>query len=121
MIEYVIAPHARRDIAEILAWTEETFGALALERYQTLIGCALKDIVEDPNRVGCVARPEIAKACRTYHLFHSRKRAARAGARVRKPRHFLLFRVSDKGVLEISRVLHDSMDLDEQIPSEYRE
>jgi len=119
VIDYVIAPSARRDIAEILAWTEENFGVLAMERYQKLIGSAIKDIAENPNRLGSVSRPEIAKSCRTYHLFYSRKRAARAGAKVRKPRHFLLFRMTEQGALEIGRVLHDSMDLTEQIPEEY--
>jgi toxin ParE1/3/4 len=86
-----------------------------------LIGIAIKDLAVDAERSGSVARPELAGSCRTYHLTHSRQRAARAGARVRRPRHFLLYRPTDDGVLEIGRVLHDSMDLDEQIPEAYRD
>ena len=41
-------------------------------------------------------------------------------ARVRHPRHFLIYRVDDKNGIEIGRVLHDSMDLLSNLPDEYR-
>jgi plasmid stabilization system protein ParE len=35
---------------------------------------------------------------------------SRSVGRIRKPRHFLLYRVAGDGSLEIGRVLHDSVD-----------
>jgi toxin ParE1/3/4 len=119
-MELVIAPKARSDIASILAWTHENFGPLTLKRYSKLIETAIAEIAANPDLAGSVRRPEIADNCRTYHLFHSRSSSARGGNRIRDPRHLLLYRVTDAGVVEIGRVLHDSMDLQQHLPAEYR-
>ncbi|HEV3116855.1 MAG TPA: type II toxin-antitoxin system RelE/ParE family toxin [Gemmataceae bacterium] len=119
-MEVIIAPKAQRDIVNILAWTQENFGPQTLKRYARLIETAIEEIAADPNCAGSVRRPEIAEDCRTYHLFHSRKRAGTRGNRVRKPRHLLLYRVAGAGVVEIGRVLHDSVDLEQHLPEEYR-
>jgi toxin ParE1/3/4 len=78
-------------------------------------------IAANPDLAGTTQRPEIAAHCRTYHLFHSRKKAGRRGNIIRKPRHLLLYRVTEAGVVEIARVLHDSMDLKRHLPAEYRQ
>jgi toxin ParE1/3/4 len=49
----------------------------------------------------------------------SRNTAARGADSIRQPRHFLLYRVAGN-VVEIGRVLHDSMELDLHLPEEYR-
>ena len=116
-MEVIIAPKARRDIASILAWTEENFGPQTLKRYAKLIATAIEQIAEDPELAGSTERPEIAERCRTYHLFFSRKSAGRTGDRIRQPRHFLLYRVTEFNVVEIGRVLHDSMDLHDHFVS----
>jgi toxin ParE1/3/4 len=51
---------------------------------------------------------------RKYHLKHSRKNAAVGGLIVKKPRHFIVYRVNGD-TLEILRVLHDRMDLPRQM------
>jgi toxin ParE1/3/4 len=119
-MEVIIAPKARSDIASILAWTEENFGPQTLKRYGKFIATAIEQVAENPELSGSVQRPEIAEHCRTYHLFFSRKSAGLAGDWIRHPRHFLLYRVSDSNVVEIGRVLHDSMDLQAHLPEEYR-
>jgi toxin ParE1/3/4 len=116
----IIAPKARSDIVSILAWTQETFGAQTLKRYAQLIETAIAEIAADPERAGSVQRTEVAENCRTYHLFHSRKQAGTRGNRIRRPRHVLLYRVPTAGIVEIGRVLHDSMDLEQHLPEEYR-
>jgi len=119
-MDVVIAPKARSDIAGILAWTEENFGARTLKRYAKLIQTAIEEVAADPQLAGSVQRPEIADRCRTYHLSWSRKKAGRAGDRVRDPRHFLLYRVTESNMVEIGRLLHDSMELAAHLPKEYR-
>ena len=118
-MEVVIAPKARSDVASILAWTEENFGPQTLKRYGKLIATAIEQVAENPELAGSTQRPEVAEHCRTYHLFFSRKSAGRTGNRIRQPRHFLLYRVTESSV-EIGRVLHDSMDLQAHLPEEYR-
>ena len=120
-MDAIIAPKARSDIANILAWTDENFGPRIMQRYARLIKTAIQEIAANPELAGSVPRPEIAKNCRTYHLFFSRRQAGTRGDRIHKPRHLLLYRVGEAGVPEIGRVLHDSMELDRHIPADYRE
>jgi toxin ParE1/3/4 len=119
-MEVIIAPRARSDIVSILAWTKENFGSQTLERYAKLIATAIQQVAANPELAGSSERPEIAEHCRTYHLFFSRKSAGRAGDRIRQPRHFLLYRVTESNIVEIGRVLHDSMELQAHLPEEYR-
>src|ERR1700686_1142938 len=119
-MELIIAPTARRDIASILAWTQENFGPHTLKRYAKLIQTAIEEVAANPALPGSAQRPEIAANCRTYHLIHSRKKAGGRGNRIRKPRHFLLYRVSESDAVEIGRVLHESMELEQHLPEEYR-
>ena len=120
-MQLVIAPRARTDIANILDWTLEHFGPQLMHRYRELMQTAIEAVAANPELAGSAGRPEIAENCRTYHLFHSRKDAGTRGNRVRNPRHFLLYRVPATGVVEIGRVLHDSMDLEQHLPAEYRQ
>jgi toxin ParE1/3/4 len=119
-MDVIIAPKARADIEDILTWTREDFGAPTLRRYAKLLATAIEEVAANPEVAGSSPRPEIADHCRTYHLFFSRKTAGRAGDRIRRPRHFLLYRVTEAGIVEIGRVLHDSMDLEAHLPEEYR-
>jgi toxin ParE1/3/4 len=116
----VIAPKARSDIAEILAWTAENFGPRTMKRYAKLIQTAIEAVAADPQLAGSLERQAIAERCRTYHLSWSRKKAGHAGDRIRNPRHFLLYRVTESSTVEIGRILHDSMELAMHLPKEYR-
>ncbi len=50
----------------------------------------------------------------------SRKSTGPTGQRIRNPRHFLLYRITEFNEVKIGRVLRDSMELQEQLPEEYR-
>ena len=69
-------------------------------------------------RPGSRARPELAQGMRTYHLSFSRQRARGQGSILRKPRHFLVYRLRGDTHIEIVRVLHDAMDLERHLPDE---
>jgi toxin ParE1/3/4 len=120
MPRYILAPAAERDIEQILAWSHENFGERARLRYEALLVRAIEDIVDDADRAGSHARPEIAAEARKYHLHNSRDRVPRIPGRVSRPRHFLLYRTVLNGQVEIGRVLHDSVDLERHLPDEYR-
>ena len=94
MPDYRFSPRAETDIAAILEWTHENFGEKARVRYEALLVRAIRDVAEAPERAGSRARPEIAGEARTYHLRHSRDRVERSVGRVKRPRHFLLYRIS---------------------------
>jgi toxin ParE1/3/4 len=112
MSQFRLSSLAEADIEAILEWTHEYFGENARIRYEALLLRAILDIASDRNLPGSLSCPEIAADARIYHIKHSRDRVTRLIGRVRRPRHFLLYRLNSDGVIEISRVLHDCMDLD---------
>jgi toxin ParE1/3/4 len=118
MSRFVISPAADRDIQAILAWTQEQFGTQARSRYRMLVMRAIQDVAENHERPGCHSRPEVSRDAWTYHLRHSRDHVSPPTERVRSPRHFLLYRLDERGRLEISRVLHDRMDPSQHLPEE---
>ena len=119
MARFLLSPLAEADIEGILAWTHEHFGEVARSRYEELLAQAILDVAANPERPGCTARPELSEAARTYHLHYSRNNVSPAANRVKRPRHFLLFRTADTGTVEIGRVLHDSMDLIRHLPPNF--
>lgn len=107
MYQYFVAPLAKVDIHEIHDWTIAHFGYVAAERYHELIQQAIWDVVDDPERPGSREVAELSEPMRSYHIKLSR---GRAPAPVKRPRHFLLYRVHNGERLEIVRVLHDRME-----------
>jgi toxin ParE1/3/4 len=108
MARYRLSDAAQADIIDILAWSQEQFGEAARLRYESLIVTALRDVATQPNRPGSVERPELGAGVRSWHLGLSRYRAR--GGVVRRPRHFLIYRVESE-LLVVGRVLHDAMEL----------
>jgi toxin ParE1/3/4 len=111
---------AADDIVAILARTEEAFGEAARVRYEALLTVCLGDIATNPLCLGSAARPEIGEGIRTYHLRHGRSRV-QSGGRVRKPRHFLLYRALSTDIVDVGRGLHDAMDVVLHLPPAYGE
>lgn len=120
MARFTLSVAAERDIVSILTWTHEHFGEQARLRYEALLVQAMIDIAENPHCPGSEARDEIAGLARTYHIWHSRNRVDKVPGRVHRPRHFLIYRVNDRQQIEIGRVLHESVDLPNHLPTEYR-
>lgn len=98
---------ARQDIADILRWSEDKFGAEAADRYALLLSRALDDIAKDPRLPGAKQREDLQEDVFTYHLFFSRLSQENE---VKSPRHFVVYR-SDKQYVDVLRVLHESRDL----------
>lgn len=97
-----LADRAAQDVEEILGWTLEQFGPLKLETYTEVINDALEALNAWPKLIDVRKRPELGDDVATLHV-------ARHGC---KGRHQLVFRVDETACLiEILRVLHDSMDL----------
>ena len=115
-----IAPIAKQDIESVLSWTQEEWDEQAGLRYEALLVQAIIDAATNPDLPGGSRRPEIAASARTYHLTHSRNHVATEVGRVKRPRHFLLYRTRPDGSVEIGRVLHESMDITKHLPDEFR-
>lgn len=116
--QVLLTPAAERDITEALIWSEEKFGTRAALRYGSILKQGLQDIGSDPLRPGSLARPELGLEVRSYHLHFSRNRARIGVGIVRSPRHFVLYRLREPGMLDVLRILHDARDLERHIPEE---
>jgi len=106
----ILSRAARRDLRAVLHWSEENFGEAASVRYLELILQAIRDVGSDSDRPGSFERLDLAiPSAKTCHMSFSRTRVR--GARVKSPRHFLIYRRRRDGMVEISRILHDARDL----------
>jgi len=106
---------AQADIVNVLAWTEQRFGAQTEARYEQLLSNALRDLSLDPIRLGSAARPELGDGVRIYHLRYSRKPSD-----IVRPRHLILYRIPESQIVEVGRVLHDAMELRRHIVFDFR-
>lgn len=101
---------AEADYRQILRWTVENFGSAQARVYADTVSSALKALSAGPDIVGARERAEIAPGIRTLHVARN----------ARKGRHFILFRTTSlngKNLIDILRILHDSMDLTRHLPS----
>lgn len=95
---------ANADFSAILRWTQEKFGLAQAAAYTQTLIAAMSNLNAGPEVFGSKLRVELGGDIYTLHV-------ARKGS---AGRHFLVFRASNaKGpkVIEILRILHDSMDL----------
>jgi len=102
---------AQEDYQDVLRWTVEQFGIEQARTYAETLAVALEDLCAGPGILGVRARDEIRPNFYTLHV-------ARKG---RRGRHFVLFRTgqeSGKNVIDVLRILHDSMDLHRQLPAD---
>jgi toxin ParE1/3/4 len=119
MAVWRLARSARADIVDVLACTEVTFGPIARLRYERLLATAIRDIADDAQRAGTLARPEIGEDVCSHHLRYSRERARTEHGTVARPRHFLLYRIVRADLIGIGRVLHDAMEIERHSPPDY--
>lgn len=103
-----LAASAEADLLDIATWTAEHFGSRQAAFYIETVTEAIEALHEGPDILGAKARDDIAPGIRTLHV-------ARQG---RKGRHFVMFRVAPGRVIEVLRLLHDSMDLSRHWPND---
>jgi toxin ParE1/3/4 len=117
--EVRIAAPAFEDIGNIWVWTVGRFGHAAALRYEALIGQAIADLADDPVRLAAKERSDLLPGLWSYHLAFSRAHVSDDVA-VKSPRHFVIFRHLQPGVIEIVRILHDSSDLARHLSAEFQ-
>jgi toxin ParE1/3/4 len=97
---------AELDFANMVKWTAENFGARQSRVFRDTLIRAIRELGEGPDVIGSKARNEILPGLRTLHV-------ARRG---RRGSHILIYRAEPQSMIEIVRILHDSMDLQRQAP-----
>ena len=100
---------AEADYQQILRWTVKNFGSAQARIYANTLSSALTALHAGPEIIGAKVRDDIGRHIHTLHV-------ARSG---HKGRHFVMFRVSivqGQKVIDVLRLLHDSMDPMRHLP-----
>lgn len=95
---------AEADFQDILIWTVEQFGARQARAYATTLMRAISALTPGPGVAGVRVREDLGSGVATFHVARAR----------RKGRHLIVFRARtnrDEHVIEVLRILHDTMDL----------
>lgn len=95
---------AEEDLVGIAEHTLETWGERQFAKYRALLDQSFAKIAGNPLTLRSKDRHEIFPGCRTFHV----------------GRHVILYRIKGN-VVEIARVLHDSMECERHIPPEFQE
>ena len=95
---------AEENLAAIAEQTLEDWGERQDVKYRDLLKQGFAKITANPLTSGSKDRDEIFPRCRSFHV----------------GRHVILYRIGGN-VVEVARVLHDSMDLDRHIPPEFQD
>ena len=101
-----LGEQAERDFMDILQWTAENFGARQAQTYQRTLEASVQELANGPLIAGVRLRDEILRGAYTLHVVRHGRRG----------RHLLLYRVIGNRMIEIARILHDSMDLRRHVP-----
>ncbi|UBF28843.1 type II toxin-antitoxin system RelE/ParE family toxin [Kovacikia minuta CCNUW1] len=95
-----LTAQARKDFKQILNFTRKTWGIDQRDRYKALLDAALQAIASNPE-VG-KRRDEVRFGYYSYHV----------GSR---GRHYIFYCLFEDRI-EVVRILHDSMDLEQHLP-----
>ena len=93
-------------------------GDQARQRYQALILAALQAVAGTPYCIGSQDRDELAPGLRSYHLIYSRQQTNSPHGMVKSPRDIVFYRVVSGDVIEVVRLLHDTMDVQLHLPND---
>lgn len=93
----------------MLNWSESKFGSSARLRYATLLVTAMGDLAANPDHPNAVTMRIGRRGVRLYHVGHSRRQVPKPPGSVAKPRHLIVARVADDGVLEVLGLVHERM------------
>ena len=102
----ILGSAAEDDFTGILERTARRFGTVQARIYKDTLMAAIRAIGESPAVAGSKSREELGPGLRTLHV-------ARGG---RRGRHVILYREREDAVIEVIRILFDSMDFVRHVP-----
>ena len=101
---------AEADYRNILRWTKDNFGSTQARAYAATLSHALQALRAGPAIIGAKERGEIGNNICMLHVTRNK----------RKGRHFIMFRVNrsqGRNIVDVLRLLYDSMDLARLVPT----
>ena len=111
MRSYRFSEAAEADLERILAHSLNAFGEAAALRYANLLKVSVDALREETQPPGVTST---IRGLSHFHTALCKKEAQIDDIVVASPRHIIFFRISDE-ILEIVRILHESMDFERHI------
>ena len=93
MADFILSRRAKADIKDIGRYTLETWGKAQRNTYLATLYACFQDLADSPSR---------GSDCGSLRVGYRKKQCGR---------HLVFYRTGDEGLLEIVRVLHESMDM----------
>lgn len=109
MADFRLSDPAYHQLGEILFHSEVQFGKAARRRYASLLVEAMQDVASDPSRPGIIWKRLSERRIGLYHIEHSRDRVPDPPGRVAEPRHLIVFRIGEDGIVDVLGFVHDRM------------
>ena len=97
-MRYVLSPQADTDLASIYEYTITTWGVDQFHAYRQQIEAAIQAIVANPSLPRSKERNDLLNGVRFFRVEH----------------HYIAYRIRTD-VVEIGRILHESMDFESQV------
>jgi toxin ParE1/3/4 len=101
-----LAPRAEADLTTILATSGERWGPEAERRYAALIAAAFRRIAAHPHGRNTRARDDLMAGLRSFHIRHARE----PKSQIKNPVHIVYYQPAAPDLIEVVRVLHESME-----------
>jgi toxin ParE1/3/4 len=108
MARYRLSRLAEADLTQILATSEERWGADGRRRYAATLAAAMRKVAAEPKGPATRERADLLPGIRSFHFRHAR--GADRREKTRRPVHILYYRAVALGLIEIVRVLHERME-----------
>ncbi len=99
---------AEQDFNQIFAWTVEHFGIDQAHVYRDVLLDALRSLQAGPTVIGARNLSGLPPELKALHVARKGKRG----------RHFIVFDDSTDGRIQVLRILHDAMDIQNHVSSD---
>ncbi|MEM8665870.1 MAG: hypothetical protein AAGG48_00030 [Planctomycetota bacterium] len=96
-----LSNQASLEIDGIWSFGLEHFGRQIADDYDDLIQQALRDLLEDPQRLGCRRVSGFSEELYTFHLRFSNDRA---GGKIKNPSHAVFFYLFDEQTIAVASI-----------------
>jgi toxin ParE1/3/4 len=108
MARFRLSRSAQPDVASILKTSIDRWGTEGSRRHEAILAAAMRKVAADPQGVTTRDRGDLLSGLRSLHIRHAQVNDPEA--KVRAPVHVLYYRVLQRELIEILRVLHERME-----------
>jgi toxin ParE1/3/4 len=116
MARFRLSRLAEGDVVQVLTTSEQRWGKDGRRRYAAIVAASMRRVAAELIGPATRDRGELSPGIRSFHIRHAR--GDDPEAKVRRPVHVLYYRVVERDLIEIVRVLHERMEPSRHVGTE---